>query len=118
VYHITGDLLTLGFQTFIRPFSSATPDQGLHAGAPNGGEWVPRRPPVGREPSQSDVPEASDHAPADPTLCTACGAARCARRTAAELHLFDTGRFAHEENQPEIAPLIAILLDHASTAGA
>jgi pimeloyl-ACP methyl ester carboxylesterase len=29
----------------------------------------------------------------------------------AELHLFDTGHFALEENLPEIAPLIAKLLD-------
>lgn len=31
---------------------------------------------------------------------------------AAELHLFDTGHFALEENLPEIAPLIADFLDH------
>jgi hypothetical protein len=29
----------------------------------------------------------------------------------AELHLFDTGHFALEENLPEIAPLIATFLD-------
>jgi pimeloyl-ACP methyl ester carboxylesterase len=32
----------------------------------------------------------------------------------AELHLFDTGHFALEENLPEIAPLIAAFLDHAA----
>jgi pimeloyl-ACP methyl ester carboxylesterase len=29
----------------------------------------------------------------------------------AEIHLFDTGHFALEENLPEIAPLIAAFLD-------
>ncbi|MFG1687351.1 alpha/beta fold hydrolase [Nonomuraea sp. NPDC049269] len=33
----------------------------------------------------------------------------------AELHLFDTGHFALEENLPEIAPLIAAFLDHTAT---
>jgi hypothetical protein len=30
----------------------------------------------------------------------------------AELHLFDTGRFALEDKLPDIAPLIAGFLDH------
>jgi pimeloyl-ACP methyl ester carboxylesterase len=34
----------------------------------------------------------------------------------AELHVFDTGHFALEENLPEIAPLIAAFLDRASAA--
>lgn len=35
----------------------------------------------------------------------------------AQLHLFDTGHFALEENLPEIAPLIASFLDKISTSG-